>query len=482
MALVYLSVAFVLGVYIGSHLPLPLYVALPVAIAAAVVALVWQYDKRVLLCGLCIALFLCGFLRFGAMPTGDGLQPYAGAGAVEVTGVVIEEPEPRDSSTKLILSARDIDGQEVSGTFMVRTSRYPAYQYGDLLAVSGELEQPADVDGFDYRLYLERQGIYTLMYYPGDIELVAGGQGSQPLQAIYSFRHRLGEALAASLSEPQGALARGMLLGLRYDIPQPLYEDFRDSGTAHLLAISGLHMSIVAGIVLSAMVWLFGRRRPTYFYTTLVVLWGYAMLAGMSPSVTRAAIMVSLFLLGSYVGRQRSALTAVAFAAAVMVAINPHILWSVSFQLSFAAVLGLLLLTPAFQRWLAWTRAPSFIVDSVSYSLGAIIATLPLAVYYFGYVSLVGLPATFFAVLALPAAIVLSAAVAFVGLLSIPLAQVIGWFDWLFLKYITAIVQGFAALPSSSLAVRGMSAAWVWVYYAVFGLAMWLGTRRRRLS
>jgi competence protein ComEC len=229
-------------------------------------------------------------------------------------------------------------------------------------------------------------------------------------------------------------------------------------------------------------VWLFGRRRPTYFYATLVVLWGYALLAGMSPSVTRAAIMVSLFLLGSYVGRQRSALTAVAFAAAVMVAINPHILWSVSFQLSFAAVLGLLLLTPAFQRWLAWTRAPSFIVDSVSYSLGAIIATLPLAVYYFGYVSLVGLPATFFAVLALPAAIVLSAAVAFVGLLSIPLAQVIGWFDWLFLKYITAIVQGFAALPSSSLAVRGMSAAWVWVYYAVFGLAMWLGTRRRRLS
>lgn len=482
MALLYLSLAFVLGIYLGSHLPLPLYVALPVAVAAAVAALIWQYNRRILLCGLCIALFFCGILRFGAMPGGDGLQPYVGAGPVEVTGVVIEEPEPRDSSNKLILSARDIDGQEVSGTFMVRTTRYPAYQYGDLLSVSGELEQPTDFDGFDYRLYLERQGIYTQMYYPDDIELVADGQGSQPLQAIYSFRHRLGEALAASLSEPQGALARGMLLGLRYDIPQELYEDFRDSGTAHLLAISGLHMSIVAGIVLSFAVWLFGRRRPTYFYTTLFILWGYALLAGMSPSVTRAAIMVSLFLLGSYVGRQRSALTAIAFAAAVMVAINPHILWSVSFQLSFAAVLGLLFLTPTFQRWLTWTRAPAFMVDSVSYSLGAIIATLPLVVYYFGYVSLVGLPATFFAVLALPAAIVLSAAVAFIGLLSIPVAQVIGWVDWLFLKYMTVIVQGFAALPSSSLAVRSMSAAWVWVYYAVFGFAMWLVARRRRLS
>ena len=192
--------------------------------------------------------------------------------------------------------------------------------------------------------------------------------------------------------------------------------------------------------------------------------------------------MVSLFLLGAHVGRQRSAFTAVAFAAAVMVAVNPHILWSVSFQLSFAAVLGLLLLTPTFQKWLAWARAPTFIADSVSYSLGAIIATLPLVVYYFGYVSLVGLPATLFAVLALPAAIVLSAVVAFIGLASIPVAQVIGWVDWLFLKYMTLVVQGFAALPSSSLAVRGMSAAWVWVYYAVFGSAIWLGARRRRLS
>lgn len=482
MTLVYLSLAFVLGVYLGSHFPLPLYVAMPVATATAAVALIWQYNKRILLPGLCIALFFCGILRFGAVPIGDGLQPYVGAGTVEVTGVVIEEPEPHDSSTKLILSARDIDGQEVSGAFMVRATRYPAYQYGDLLSVTGELEQPTDFDGFDYRLYLERQGIYTLMYYPDDIELVAGGQGSQPLQAIYAFRHRLGEALAASLPEPQGALARGMLLGLRYDIPQSLYDDFRDSGTAHLLAISGLHMSIVAGIVLSVAVWLFGRRRATYFYATLFVIWGYALLAGMSPSVTRAAVMVSLFLLGAHVGRQRSALTAVAFAAAAMVAIDPHILWSVGFQLSFAAVLGLLLLTPTFQKWLAWTRAPTFIVDSVSYSLGAIIATLPLVVYYFGYVSLVGLPATLFAVLALPAAIVLSAIVAFVGLASISVAQVIGWVDWLFLKYMTLVVQGFAALPSSSLAVRGVSAAWVWVYYAVFGLLIWLGARRRRLS
>ena len=481
MTLVYLSLALVIGIYLGSHFPLPLTIALPVIAAALLVALLWRKNRPMLLGGICIALFLCGALRYGVVPTGDALQPYIGKGTVAITGVVVEEPEPSDSSTKLILSAREIDGEEVPGTLLVRTTRYPVYEYGDLLQVTGELEEPPDdLDGFDYRAYLAHQGIYSMMYYP-DIELDGSGQGPQPFQSIYSFRHRMGEALGASLSEPQGSLAQGILLGLRHNIPSSLYEDFRDSGTAHLLAISGLHMAIVAGILLSVAVWLFGRRRPTYLLMTLFALWGYAVLAGMSPSVMRAAIMVSLFLFGAYLGRQRSGITALASAAAIMVAIDPQILWQVSFQLSFAAVLGLILLTPSFQQWGRRIRAPNVVVDSFAYSLGAILATLPIVAYHFGYISLVGLPATFLALLALPAIIVLSALGGFIGLLSVPVAQIIGWLDWLFLKYMTTVVQGFAALPYSSLEVGGMDAAWVWLYYCILGGAIWLGTRRKFL-
>jgi len=492
MALVYLSLAFVVGIYFGSHFPLPLAIALPIIAVALLIALLLRKMRRnrhLLLGGICIALFLCGALRFGAVPTGDDLQSYQNK-SVEIVGVVAQEPEPRDSSTKLIISAREIreintgevEGafEKVSGTFLMRTTRYPTYQYGDLLKVTGELEEPPELEDFDYRAYLERQGIYSTMYYP-DVELDESAQGPQPFQAIYSFRHRMGEVLGASLAEPQGSLAQGILLGLRHDIPSSLYEDFRNSGTAHLLAISGLNMTIVAGILLSVAAWLFGRRRPTYFLVTLGVLWLYALLAGMSPSVMRAAIMVSVFLFAACLGRQRSVLTALAFAAAIMVAINPQILWQVSFQLSFVAVLGLVLLTPTFQKWLGRTRAPNILVDSFAYSLGAILATLPLVAYYFGYVSLVGLPATFLTVLALPAIIVLSALVGFIGLLSVSVAQVIGWVDWLFLKYMVVVVKGFAALPYSSLEPVGIDAYWVWLYYGIFGGALWLGTRRKRL-
>jgi competence protein ComEC len=486
MKLVYFSLAFVLGIYIGSHYSLPPAVAAPIIAAAVFTATVGRKSRPLMLGGACIALLMCGIIRFGALPDGDGLQGYIGREDVQVTGVVSEEPEPSDSSVKLIVSAREVDGEEASGTFLVRTSRYPSYQYGDLLTLAGELEQPPDdLDGFDYRAYLQRQGIYTTMYYP-DVELIEGGQGSQPQQAIYGFRHRMGEALEESLSEPQGSLARAVLLGLRHDIPQSLYEDFQRSGTAHLLAISGLHMAIVAGIVLGLAARLFGRHRPTYFIVTMLVLWSYAVMAGMSPSVARAAIMVSVFLVGIYAGRQGSGLTAVAFAAAAMAAVDPQVLWQVSFQLSFAAVLGLILLTPAFKRWLEGVRVgklylPGIAADSFAYSAGAILMTLPLVAYHFGYVSLVGLPATFLAALVLPHVIVLSAVVGIIGIASVPVAQVVGWVDWLFLKYTTAVVQGFAALGYASMTIGGFNAAFVWLYYAVVGAVIWLGIKRRIL-
>ena len=478
MALVYLSLAFVVGIYFGSHFPLSWSVALPIIVSAFIVALLLRKKGPLLLVGLCIAIFLCGAIRFGTVASGDALQYYVGNGVVEFVGVVAEEPETSDSSLALVLAARDINGERVKGNVLVRTTRYPTYQYGDLLRITGELEEPLDdPGGFDYRAYLAHQGIYTTMYYP-EIEVMATGQGPQPLQSLYSLRHRMGEALGASLVEPEGSLAQGILLGLRHNIPSSLYDDFRMSGTAHLLAISGLHMAIVSGVILSISVWLFGRHRPTYFIITITTLWVYALLAGMAPSVIRAAIMLSIFLLGIYLGRQRSAITALAFAAAVMVAIDPQILWSVSFQLSFAAVSGVTILTPTLQEWGRRTRAPNVLIDSFAFSLGAIIATLPIIAYYFGYVSLVGLPATFFALFALPAVIVLSALVGFVGVFALPVAQVVGWVDWLFLKYMVVIVKGFAALPYSSLELGSMDAVWVWLYYGVLGGAILAFSKR----
>ncbi|MFC2002548.1 ComEC/Rec2 family competence protein [Chloroflexota bacterium] len=238
--------------------------------------------------------------------------------------------------------------QEVTGTVLLFVSRYPAYDYGDVLLVAGDLETPPQFDDFDYGDYLARQGIYSTMLYP-QIEVLDRGRGSKLLGSIYSLRNRLSQTLAEVLPEPQASLAQGTVLGIRGNIPLPLKENFSRTGTFHLLAISGLHPSIVAGILLSLGIWLFGRRHYLYIWLALGVIWLYALITGMHAPVVRAAIMASLFLTADLLGRQRSAITSLAFAAAVMVGISPRILWDASFQLSFLAMSGLILLFPPLQ-------------------------------------------------------------------------------------------------------------------------------------
>jgi len=266
---------------------------------------------------------------------------------------------------------------------------------------------------------------------------------------------------------------------LRGNIPDSLYQAFSRTGTAHLLAISGLHVGIITAMLLSFGILVFGRQRSLYIWLALVLIWLYALLAGMRPPIIRAVTMGSLFLIAEYLGRQRSAIIALAFAAAVMVGIQPHVLWSVSFQLSFSAMAGLILLFPHFQEWgrkivaavfgdrELLVTAGSMITDVFAASLAAIVAVWPLIAYNFGIVSLVALPATFFSLPVLPFIIVTSAFVAFTGLFVLLASQILGWLAWLFLSYLIFVSQGFDALPYSALEIATISTWHIWGYYAI---------------
>jgi competence protein ComEC len=420
---------------------------------------------------------------------------YNDKGTVEIQGKVAEEPDIRDRLCLLTFSASEIivngEKEEVSGTALIQVPRYPVYHYGDALNVTGKLETPEPFDNFDYKSYLARQGIYSVIYYP-EVELLGQSEGLKPLQWIYSLRERLSASLARALPEPQGSLAQGILLGLRANIPDSLNQAFSRTGTAHILAISGLNICIVIAMFLSLGILVFGRQRSIYIWLALAATWLYALLAGMNTPVIRAAIMGSLFLMAEYLGRQQSAIIALAFAAAVMVGIQPQLLWSVSFQLSFLAMAGLIFFYPYFQTWgrkgvarLFKNRekivpTASIITDGFASTLAAIVAVGPLIAYNFGVVSLVSVPATFFSLPALPAIIVTSALVAFAGLLATLMAQILGWLAWLFLSYFLLVVQGFNALPFSSFQVATISTWYIWGYYAILvGVIAFLNYRNQ---
>jgi competence protein ComEC len=498
--LLYVSCAWVAGIFLGSKIGLQWPALFTGLVPFAFIPFLPRCKKTLIVAGLCLLALFGGVIHCPSLfPPADehSLRSYNDVGSVEIHGMVVEEPDIRDRHCLLTFSASEIvvngETKEVSGTALIQVLRYPTYRYGDMLNVTGEVETPSQSEDFDYRSYLAHQGVYSVIYYPS-VEILDRGRGIPPMQWIYSLRERLSASLARALPEPQGALAQAVLLGLRGNIPDSLNEAFARTGTAHLLAISGLHMSIIIAILLSLGILIFGRRRSIYIWLTLGLTWLYALLAGMNPPVIRAAIMGSLFIIAVYLGRQGSALIALAFAAAVMLGIQPGLLWTVSFHLSFLAMAGLILLYPHFQAWGRKGIAKVFgdretlaatgnmITDLFAASLAATIAVAPLIAYNFGIVSLVGLPATFFALPALPFIIVTSALVALVGLIASAAALVLGWLAWLFLTYLVSMVRGFDALPHSSLGVVTISPWYIWGYYVILAGAIALVNYRTKLT
>ena len=499
MLLICLSCVWITGIFLGSRLNLPPLLCLAGLAPLLLLFFTRRRRKAVIFTSLgIIVLVAAAVYSYSSLYSVDEgrLHFYNDRGITEIKGMVAGDPDVRDKSTHLTLSAAairlDTGWREVEGRVLVFVPRFPAYSYGDVLRVTGELKTPPQLGDFDYRGYLAHQGISTTMLYPR-IEVLDTGQGFKPLAWIYSLRGRLAQTLAEVLPEPQASLAQGIVLGIRGNIPEDLNNDFTRSGTAHLLAISGFNLSIMAGVLLSIGLWLLGRRHYLYVWLALGTIWLYTLITGMSPPVVRGAIMVSLFLLAEALGRQRSGMVALTFAAAVMVGISPYILGDASFQLSFLAMAGLIFIYPILREpgrriaaaWLgdegALVSIVNISVDTLSACLGAIIAVWPLVAYYFGIFSLVGPLATFLATPALTIIIVTGALTGILGLASLMAAQVMSWLAWPFLSYMMLVVSGLAAPSLSSVEVGSISPAFIVGYYVVLAAAIWLHSRWKKL-
>jgi competence protein ComEC len=200
----------------------------------------------------------------------------------------------------------------------------------------------------------------------------------------------------AGLSGDELATTGALTLGYKDDIDPEVRRHFQASGAAHVLAVSGLHTGILYGLVL----WLLtfgGRFKPLYENrfgrcaisgVVIAVMWGYAWLTGMTPSVVRAVTMVTIFEVGRMVYRQAFSLNTIAAAAVLILAVRPTDLWSVSFQLSFAATTAIVCLTPTLPlKEGRWPQILKYIVGILVVSLAAQIGTLPITMYYFGQIS-----------------------------------------------------------------------------------------------
>ena len=308
-------------------------------------------------------------------------------------------------------------------------------QIGDTLAVRTCIRRGGQLGDFDYGLYLRQQGIvgtgrvwkgnWRLLSRSGELRgsslahhasLQQAGTPSHPdIMVRPGDRTSLGSIarrVQRWLYERYGALGiRGseqatlgaLTLGYKEDLDPALKQAFQRSGAAHILAVSGLHTGIIYSVLLSLLT-LGGSRKPLYENKTgrgalslavIITMWGYAFLTGLTPSVVRSVVMISVVEVGRMLYRHGNTLNCVLFAAWAILLVRPLDLFSVSFQLSFAAVLAIVLLAPSLtslggvrRGWRgALRQAGTYVVGLLVVSMAAQVGTMPLSLYYFGQCS-----------------------------------------------------------------------------------------------
>jgi len=498
MPLFYLAASWIAGTYLASRWrDLGDWGAVAAApLAALALLLAWRPStRRGVLPFLCACLALLAAYRYAShagSPAANDVSAWNGSTA-QVRGVVAAPPESTGTRLRARLDVREVasegEWRQVSGGLLVYLPPFPEYGYGDRLVVEGDLAVPPSFPDFDYREYLAQKGIRSQMRYPRRVYFEGSGQGDPWREALYDLRARGEGALEATLPEPQASLAKGILLGVRGDLPQHLQDDFAASGTTHIIAISGFNVSLVCGMMMAAASRLLGRRRA--FLPVLSAIALYALLTGANPPVVRAAIMAGLALTAAQLGRQSSGVVALALSGAVMVGLNPRILWDVSFQLSFLAMAGLICAYPPLASWAetaldAVERRQALgpggwllrtLAHSLALTFAAILMTSPLIAYQFQRVSLIAPLANLLAQPWLGPVMVLGGATATIGLISHSLAQVFAWLTWPFLTAMIEAVQLCARAPVAAVSSRGLPEASVWLAYGLLGALIWLLNR-----
>jgi competence protein ComEC len=358
----------------------------------------------------------------------------------------------------------------------------PEAGHGLEVAVAGEVEAPRTKPGadFDWPAHLRRRGIAA------ELRLArlraTGGRRGGALGVVDGIRRWAEEGLQRGVSDRQAALVRGMVLGQDEQIAPAVREDFRRTGLGHLLAVSGQNVMLLGALALPALA-AAGVGPRGRVALTLGLIGLYVPLAGAGPSIQRAGVMGAAGLVALAASRPASRWYALLLAAAVTLAVNPLVAGEPGWQLSFAAVVGILMLGHPLRRRLSPLPLP--LAEGIAVTVAATLATAPLVAHHFGVVSPAGLPAN---LLALPAVApimwlgMVAAAVAQLAALGPAAAAVAAWAGALIgrvnalpMGYLDAVARRFAEMPAE-LPLSLASPVAVACAYGALGLAA-LGAR-----
>ena len=455
---------------------------------------------------LVLSLLSIGFLRYEvAMIPPRGLNKVLYQ-QVQVRGTVTKSQKARSRGSSLIITG-DVSlvsdpSTSITGEIEIRSWEevFPQ-RYGDVVEITGRLSRPRlprNPGGFDYRKYLMRRGIFATMTVndPSDVHTIGVG-GNAFLKWVKGLRGKIEKIADETMTcEESAALLKGITLGAREELSSETYEKFLRTGTSHILAVSGLHIGIVAMWTFLLCNWIIKRiglkSKSIAYIPVIPLIIIYACMVGFRTSVVRASILVILAVLAVVMNRDRGASTVIdhgaddeervvdvlnllAVAALCILIYRPGALWGTGFLLSFGAVASILYLAPHWARWLRRIRRDKWyfillrwVLQAVTISLSAQIGAMLIIAYTFKTVSLVGVFANPVVIPLVGFILPIAFVMYLVGLIYLPLAVIFAQVNHLFIHILISVISYFAAFPWAQIASSLLSSFW----YVVFGIAI----------
>lgn len=469
------SAACALGVWILPAICIILSAFLTAALAVVGFKLGFR-RAAVALLGCCVGLgWYWGVQKFYLLP------------AHALDGVTIET-----TVTATDYSYETDYGVGVDGEFLLDGKTYKIRLYVD----SSEEICPGDTITGTFKLrYTAPGGMRDPTYHAGEGILFLGYErGSAVIRRALSLeteyyasdlRHQISALLSVVFPEDVSAFARALLLGDDYDLDYETDTALKVSGIRHIVAVSGLHVAILFAMLRAVSL---NRRWLTAAvgFPTLAL---FCAVAGFTPSVTRACIMVGLMLLAQLFEKEYDAPTAMTFAALVMLMANPLVITSVGFQMSFACVAGILLFQTSITKWLQAklgvpkgkslkARLNRWFISSISVSLSATALTTPMSAYYFGTVSLVGVLTNLLTLWAVSLAFYGIVAACMVGLVWAKGAAMLAALTALPMRYVLWVAKLLSGFPLAAVYTKSVYIV-IWLVFVYILLVVFLLSKNR---
>ena len=394
----------------------------------ATLVCVWRGLKYLIMPAAMIVMFVLSVLNINLYlyekPDPAHIVHHAGPNLLTVEGLLSAPPQVFPDKTQLIVSAQRLRIKDavipVNGKILLNCVTDEQFRYGQIIRFKAKLKIPHNFQnpgGFDYEKSLRFRGIlvHGFINNPAGIIVLRENQGHPLRMQLETFRRHLKTVIRANAGSPAGEMIQALILGDQKEIPKEIREQFNRTGTAHIIAISGFHVGIIAlfSILIVRMIMKTSYHLLLRFNITKVSLAlsfvpiaAFALIAGMGISVVRAAIMALAFLIAILLGKERDLYNTLALAGLVILVVSPPSLFEISFQLSFSAVAAILFITPKLTALLPEPPREGrptvqlfiyrrlydialFMIVSISATLG----TLPLVAFYFNRMSLITLPA-----------------------------------------------------------------------------------------